>query len=503
MKKRPCERGRKSNTKLLSGESQIVGKLIRFYWMRILVFIALFLPAFAAAQNAAIKIEIREDLGSKVRVNGRVPYPKTRNLSFVRSVGGFDKLGERVSEMTLKDISGKAVGYQMPIPGEFVADADISEFGYLVDITPRKEQNAAAHTSWLANGVGALMLDDLLPRIGSADRIPVDLTVIVPEGWTTNAPTERNKITNVEDAMYIVGKDIRRRTLSTGNSLIDIVKSGDWQFTDKDLDDALAGIFGEYKRVFSTAPQEFTITVLKFPNAVQPGQWQAETRGRNITIISSDMAFRTQSVQRLHEQLRHEMFHLWIPNGVNLSGNYDWFYEGFAMYQSLKTAVALNWIRFEDFLDTLSRAQAIDARQTNRLSLIDASNKRSNGADTYIYARGMVTAFLCDLLLLHNSKGKHSVNDLLREFYEEHKYPGKRIDGNSAAVEILKKNFEIRPIVEKYINGSEIFDWQPEIALAGLESKNGLTVLPKLTARQKDLLDRLGYNNWRRSTQVK
>jgi hypothetical protein len=127
------------------------------------------------------------------------------------------------------------------------------------------------------------------------------------------------------------------------------------------------------------AANEIFVNVLKFPQQVGFGQWQAETRGRNITIISSDMAFRTQSLQRLHEQLRHEMFHLWIPNGVNLEGNYDWFYEGFALYASLKMAVAMNRIRFGDFLDTLSRAQAIDARQSNRLSLIDASHERWSG----------------------------------------------------------------------------------------------------------------------------
>ena len=104
------------------------------------------------------------------------------------------------------------------------------------------------------------------------------------------------------------------------------------------------------------------------------------------------------------------MFHLWIPNGVNLTGNYDWFYEGFALYQSLKMGVAVEpdtgltiiWIRFR------GPTGSITGRKT--LSLIDASKNRWNGNNnTQIYARGMLVAFLCDLAMLEASKGKRSV----------------------------------------------------------------------------------------------
>ena len=173
---------------------------------------------------------------------------------------------------------------------------------------------------------------------------------------------------------------------------------------------------------------------MKFPSRCSVGTWEADTRGSTITIVSSDMPFKTQSLQRLHEQLRHEIFHLWIPNGVNLSGNYDWFYEGFALYQSLKVGVAVNRIRFEDMLDTLSRAYNIDSMQSQKLSLIDASKNRWNGSNTQVYARGMLVAFLCDLALLEKSKGKLSTDDLLRDLYEAHRPTAPRQDGNAAVL---------------------------------------------------------------------
>ena len=60
--------------------------------------------------------------------------------------------------------------------------------------------------------------------------------------------------------------------------------------------------------------------------------------------------------------------------------------------------MATNRIRFDDFLDTLSRALTTDRLHSNGLSLIDASKNRFGGANTTVYARGMVVAFLCQKL---------------------------------------------------------------------------------------------------------
>jgi predicted metalloprotease with PDZ domain len=241
----------------------------------------------------------------------------------------------------------------------------------------------------------------------------------------------------------------------------------------------------------------------KFPPDVKPGRWEAETRGGSVTIFSSEMNFKTQSLQRLHEQLRHEIFHFWFPNGVSLSGNYDWFYEGFALYASLKTAVAMNKIRFEDFLDTLSRAHSIDSLQSQKVSLVEASKNRWNGMNTQIYARGMLAAFLIDLALLQKSKGKSSLSEILREIYQKHNFSAPRQDGNAAIQGVLQARAELRPIVDKYIKGTENIAWQTDLDAFGIESATEnfttkLKVKDGLNGRQKDLLSKLGYNNWRK-----
>lgn len=454
-------------------------------------------------QQIEATVEVRPEAPTIAFVSGRfldgVQKSGSRNLSFVRSYGGFTDLGKRIGNVELKGAGGNPVSFQTAVPGEYVADAAFTDWSYSIDLAPRKEQNAAAHLSWLSADRGILMFGDLLPMFGTnGAKISARIFLRASKDVEINSP-------NIYDEVVAVGKDQRSFSEARGDTKLRFDISGNWLFSDEDVKKFADEIYGYYKNVFVSNPvKDVSMRIMRFPGDVQPGAWQANTRGGNITLVSSDMPFKTQSLQRLHEQLRHEMFHLWIPNGVNLSGNYDWFYEGFALYSSLKLALAHNQIRFEDFLDTLSRAYAIDARRVDRLSLVTASANRFNGSETYIYARGMVTAFLCDVALLSHSKGKSSVFDVLREINTMHKYPAPRVDGNTAVVSIMRIHSELSPIVDKYVDGSGVIEWENELSHAGMEyTKNGLMVMTKLNGRQKDLLNSLGYNNWRRLSQTK
>ena len=209
--------------------------------------------------------------------------------------------------------------------------------------------------------------------------------------------------------------------------------------------------------------------ILIIPAEGKQGRWEAETRGNTVLIVSGDMPFEKLSRQRLHEQLRHELFHLWMPNDLALAGNYDWFYEGFTVYQSLRTGVELNRIAFTDFLETLSEAFNRANFQDRPISLVDASATRRSGANREVYARGMIVAFLCDGALLQNSRGKRSVADVLRRVYATHRLPNPSKDGNLSILDILRSYNELDPIIQNFITGSEKINWTPYLEKLGLE----------------------------------
>ena len=430
---------------------------------------------------------------------------KRRQLSFLRSVAGTVDLPRRITNLKLFESStGPEVAFRELVPGEYVAEREFSRATYEIDLSPTRQRSAAAHASWQKDNIGILMLSDLLPQ---ATNGPVDISV-TPDSPPLSSieikPGERTaRVNDVDDAILLVGNDWRMRKTYRCWECPTLFLSGTWKFTDDEAVTHVAEIAEAYTKLFrSTQAPYAQIAFAKFPVGTEPGQWEAETRGRSVTIISSDMPFPSQSVQRLHEQLRHELFHLWIPNGLNLKGNYDWFYEGFALYQSLKLAVGMNRIRFEDFLDTLSRAHTIDSAIRPKVSLIEASVNRFAGANTQIYARGMLVAFQTDLALLERSGGKRSVENFLREFHERYR-SGEPADANTAVLASLRANREVVPIVERYVTGTDPIDWANNIAVAGLEdAETGpittLRVKERLSRSQKTLLDKLGYNNWRK-----
>jgi predicted metalloprotease with PDZ domain len=102
--------------------------------------------------------------------------------------------------------------------------------------------------------------------------------------------------------------------------------------------------------------------------------------------------------------------------------------------------------------------------------------------------------------MLDTSNGRRSVDNLLRSLYEKHRYPSERKDGNAAIRDEMNARKELAPIFASYVLDGIIFDWKPYLDAAGLETADNSTlkVKAKLNGRQKDLLDELGYNNWRK-----
>lgn len=452
------------------------------------------LAGAAVGQEMIVKIRVS---GSMAEIDGKFATPR-KNLSLLDNYAGAVGLAKRISEVKLTDSNGQSVGAKRFNDGEYISVQPITGWKYTVDLRPPSNRPTAAHTSWVGSDVGLLMLDDLLPQIGEASSANVQFEL--PDGWKIYGATRELNVPDVAKAVFTIGRNLRERTIAAAGTQIRLVTAGEWQFTDQDTSDVAKEIFEYYVKVFGSSPRkEIQVVVLRFPGDAPVGNWEADTRGSTVTILSSDMAFRTQGVQRLHEQLRHELFHIWMPNGVNLSGNYDWFYEGFALYQSLKLGVAVNRLRFDDYLDSMSRAFLMDGFEQPKTGLIELSKNRFDGSGTQVYARGMIAAFLCDLALLDRSKGKFSTDTLVREIYQKHSLSTTSTNANDAILTVMRLHAELSPIVDNYITGAGKVDLASMLAVAGLEMNGkALRVIAKPSGRQKDLLNKLGYNNWRK-----
>ena len=465
------------------------------------------------AQDLEIKLKV--SLSPEISIEGKFLDSKdaksSREISFLQNYADVSGLGARIENLQLFDENGRKIEFEKFAAGEFYAASAPSAFAYNVKIAA-PDNSAAARVSWLAGKQGLLMFNDLLPQWKTDQKLSVKIIFQLPDGWKAASGETRVSdnvfsVGNAQKAIFFIGQNFREKTAPVDKSNFKIAISGEWQFSDDEAAAMAASILAEYRKTFGEVPsKQIQILLLPFPQTANPDRWQAETRGATVTIISGALPSKREAIQRLHEQLRHEIFHLWLPNAVNLSGNYDWFYEGFTVYEALRTGVWLNQIGFRDYLNTLARA--FDLAQNQNISLLEMSSNRWTKANNSVYAKGMIVAFLCDLAILRESKGRHSITEVFQKLYRKYHDANSATDANKAIIELLQTYPELQSIIKNYIEGAAKIEWRGELSSAGIEfsadgSSARLEVQPDLSRRQKDLLDKLGYNQWRKLLQTK
>jgi predicted metalloprotease with PDZ domain len=469
----------------------------------------LFLTFNLKSQDIEAKIKIVSIKPAIVQVDGKFLNKNLAsfNWSFLRDYADVSGIGSRFSKLNLIDEKGNKISSQELIPGEFQSNQIAEKFSYEVKLDVISDITSMAHVSWLGEKQGLLMLNDIFPQwqVKENQQLRAKLKLEIPRDW--RIIVNENKISDdefdvadISKSVFFVGRDFREKSVWFGKSQMNFLISGEWKFSDEEALQIVSSILQEHRKVFGElAFPKAQIFVLPFLKETNPDRWRAETRGANLTIVSGSSQYKSVAKQRLSEQLRHEIFHLWIPNGLALNGNYDWFFEGFTIYQALRAGVKLQQIRFQDYLNTLSRAfdNTQAASKKFKMSLLDASNKRWDGTTSLIYNKGIIVAFLCDLELLE--KNGDSIEDVLKKIYKKHKIPNEFQDGNMAILKILKDYDELRPIIENYVESTTQIDLTQELTPFGIEVKNvgnetKLQINENLSSKQKDLLKKLGYN---------
>ena len=220
-----------------------------------------------------------------------------------------------------------------------------------------------------------------------------------------------------------------------------------------------------------------------------------------MVLLSGSQPSKTAALVQLSTPLSHELFHLWIPNGLDLDGDYAWFYEGFTIYQALRAAQQLNLLTFQDFLNAFARAfdsySAVAGR--DRLSLIDASQRRWTTSPALIYQKAMLVAFLYDLTLRSRTSNKRSLEDVYKEIFRRHRAGSPREQGNAAVIRAMSSLPGMNEFAGANVQSAAAIDLAAVLARFGLSvEKFGLrtriTVAKSLNREQRDLLRRLGYN---------
>jgi predicted metalloprotease with PDZ domain len=466
-------------------------------------FICLLTAGDASAQALDVKLKVVPGAPARVRVEGRRAEAASA-WSIRNFYGSAAGLAERVENFELFDDKGAAIAVRKLAPGEFSTAAPASRFAYDFKLDPPAFVSDSSHVSWLTADRGLLMLADLLPV--PLKNAKVELTL--PAGWKVATTEARNaagvfEVADADRAVFAVGRDLRERRGRAGALSFTLLTAGEWAFNDEEAADSATEIFKIHLETAGLAPRRSPyVLLLPLPQTGAGGNlWSAETRGATVVLVSGRLPSKLAAKAQLDGALTHELFHLWVPNGLALEGDYDWFYEGFTNYVALRAGMRRGQLTFHDYLNTLGSAYDSyrRARGPREVSLTEASQRRWAGSGALVYHKGLLVALLYDLTLMRQTGGKNSLADVYRELFRRHAQGNPPTDGNRAVVETLAAAGGMRSFVERYVEGSAELTLSPLIEPFGLQVEPGgarthVGVSDSLDSAQREILRKLGYN---------
>ena len=479
----------------------------------------------AWAQQAKVEIRVLPGSAGRIVVDGSCA-PATA-WSFRDSYAGVLNLGSRIDGLTLSDAAGAQVSNRKIAPGQFQAAAPATRFRYEVSLAPTGRAADAARVSWVSAERGLLMLRDLLPVSGTAandqvrERVTVRLSL--PPGWVAHSNEAPNvggefEIADADLAVFAVGDRLRISTTNASGMTLSLVAAGEWAFNDAEALELAGKVLKAHGAVFGGVPsRQATLILFPFPQNSAADKWSAETRGSSVTLLLGKLPSKVAALAQLSGPLTHEFLHFWVPNGLTLAGDYDWFYEGFTVYQAARVAVRLDVLTFPEFLNALSRAYDgySAGLDHDRWSLVEASKRRFTSGEASVYSKSMVIAFLYDLNLRFRSHNKHSLDDVYRNIFREYRSEGanargaerqvgKGNDGSEVVLRALNANSGMPDFGRSFISNPVTINLPEQLAPFGLRVetfglRTRISVSESLTRQQRDLLHDLGYNDYVRS----
>jgi predicted metalloprotease with PDZ domain len=459
-------------------------------WLFIFLLILLSANTVSAQSNLSAYVEISISSPGQIRVEAQLSRP-INSWSFRNAYAGVLGIAERIQDFRAVDAD-----VQKAAVGEYRSERKSSKISYTVKV-PEPTLADVSHFTWLTKDRGILMLADLIPL----EIHSLSAQIAVPPVWWLYTALPHNvdevyEVSEPEKAVFCVGRDVRWSSTTVEGMPLDVMLTGKWSFKERDAMESATSVMRRYLALTGfRLPQRSAIVIAPLPIKDRKTGWKAETRGSTVMLLINPEA----EVRRWKPQLTvifaHEILHLWVPNSLKLEGDYDWFFEGFTLYTALRTSLELGVIDFKEYLATLGRVYDTYRAHPDTLSLIDESERRWASDGSQVYVKGMLVAFLYDLLMRKESGGQRTLADSYRELFSRQLTDG--ADGNEAIISLLGSTDVFRYFIKAYVENSTAVDLNKVLPVYGLSvlftSKGSQLRVGDLNEDQKQLLRSLGY----------
>ena len=315
----------------------------------------------------------------------------------------------------------------------------------------------------------------ILPeRVTNNEAFDLSITWNVPEKdfslQSSFGNHQRRQIISdvTQDELYssvFVGGDFRIHDMDLQGNQVAFAIRDSWEaFDDSTMVELLKNTLMAQRKFWNDHSQPyFSVTMIPIfePNG---SSWQGTGLTNSFALAASNNEY--LEVQGLVYLLNHELQHNWI--GLTIKNDNEeeqyWFSEGFTEYYTLKN-IAIN--RIYD-LDEHYFIQEFNSKLKNLYNspVVSAPNSEINYDNFWKdrhysdlpYLRGAVFAFILDQQIQQDSDGGKSLDDVMKQFYENshtklsHSYFVKTVNP------YLKEDFE--PFFNRHIVDGEPFDME-------------------------------------------
>lgn len=420
--------------------------------------------------------------------------------TFSDSYGAVHGLAGRVYNLRALNRQSEIIDVDQVAPGVYRTRDPAKQLTYEVSIDEPPKYADRSHVSWLNREQGLLMLADLLPDLNVAVMNPLQVSLKLPAGWKAVSGSAEiagaYSVPVPNKAVFLIGTSLRTLPKKFDGREFRVALSGVWPFKDDEARKIAAKVLQEYLRMNGHAfPQNAVLMLI--PTDSPSRTWTAETRGNSVVLLLSPRETRDQLLARLAVVLTHEMLHLWVPNSLALKGDYDWFFEGFTLYQALLSSLRLKLIDFDEYLRTLTRVydsyRATEDR--NGWSLLELSERRWTSSSAVLYDKGMLVALLYDLSLREATSSSSGLSSV----YPKLPYSTPtQDDGNEVIIGLLDGSAAVSDFSRTYIRGRHSLELEAQLPKFGINverlgHQTRLVVSDRLTSSQLKVLKSLGY----------
>jgi len=442
-----------------------------------------------------VKISIERP--SEVTIEAEMPQPG-REWSFRNAYAGALNLGDRIDKFEVLGPAQEILPVRRITAGEYRTDQLVQRFRYTVNASSRGAAEVA-HVTWLSDDYGCLLLADLLPTLFDGVELSVELKL--PSQWSAQfvGSTDANGravISKPEDGVFLVGPNLRKQSQSINGQRINLALVGEWRVSDGTIMESAQKVFAHYLGLTQHKLSDDPLLIVVPYRFSGGNSWRAQTRGANVVLAMDPGAgFRNWKGQ-LSVIFTHEFFHLWVPNSLGLKGDYDWFFEGFTLYEALLTALQLKLIKFQEYLDTLARVYDSYLSYPDDLSLIEASERRWTSSFPLVYDKGMLVALQYDLIVRTESDGRANLSDLYHRLFNQPQTQAN--DANTAIIGLLDSSVSDKEFSSRYVEKKGTLDLTSSLRQYGIVvdssgKRTAITIDRNLNNKQLRVLRSLGY----------